>query len=98
MQTELGETFLMFYVTLGLILLINATILLYIKRLQDERYVHILSLAGRNAFVFLMMILPFLSALQFLSLPWIEPGFSVFVLWVSSFFVLYGSSYYYYRS
>ncbi|MFW9810235.1 MAG: hypothetical protein ACFFE6_12735 [Candidatus Thorarchaeota archaeon] len=98
MQIELGETFLMFYVTLGLVILINAIILVYIKNLQDERYAHILSLAGPNAFVFLMMVLPFLSALQFLGLPGIEPGFTVLVLWVSSFFVLYGSGYYYYRS
>jgi hypothetical protein len=98
MQTELGEPFLMFYVTLGLVLLFNAIILMYIKRIQDERYVHILSLAGRNAFVFLMIVLPFLSALHFLGHPWIVPGSSVFVLWVFSFFVLYGSSYYYYRS
>lgn len=98
MQIELSETFLMFYLTLGLILLFNVIILMYIKRLQDERYVHILSLAGRNAFVFLMIVLPFLSAFQFLGTPWILPGFSVLVLWASAFVVLYGSSYYYYRS
>lgn len=98
MQTEMGETFLMFYVTLGLVLLINTVILLYIKRIQDERYLQILGLGGRNAFVFVMIILPIISALQFMGLPWIVPGFSVFVLWISSFFALYGSSYYYYRS
>ncbi|MFW9871270.1 MAG: hypothetical protein ACFFEL_16705 [Candidatus Thorarchaeota archaeon] len=98
MQIELGEIFLMFYITLGLILLFNAIILMYIRRLQDERYIHILSLAGRNAFVFLMIVLPFLSALQFLGTQWILPGFSVFALWASAFVVLYGSSYYYYRS
>ncbi|MHA1965689.1 MAG: hypothetical protein ACW97G_14005 [Candidatus Thorarchaeota archaeon] len=98
MQTELDITLLLFNAMLGIILVINVIILLYIKRLQDERYVHILSLAGRNAFVFLMLTLPLLSALQFLSLPWIDPGVSVFVLWISALIVLYGSSYYYYRS
>ncbi|MHA1951705.1 MAG: hypothetical protein ACXAAO_02260 [Candidatus Thorarchaeota archaeon] len=98
MQTELGTTFVLFYVTLGLILLINMIIMLYIKRLQDERYVHILSIAGRNAFVFLMIGLPILSALQFLGLPWIETGCSSFVLWISSLVVFYMSSYYYYRN
>jgi hypothetical protein len=98
MQNELGTTLLLFNVILGLIILINAIMLIYIKRLQDERYVHILSLAGRNAFVFLMLALPLLSVLQFLGIPWIDPGVSVFVMWISALVVLYGFSYYYYRS
>ncbi|MFX1560365.1 MAG: hypothetical protein ACFFBL_07240 [Promethearchaeota archaeon] len=98
MQTDVGTTLLLFNVIIGLIIFINAIVLIYIKQLQDERYVHILGLAGRNAFVFLMLALPLLSALQFLGLPWIDSGVSVFVLWVSAFLVLYGFSYYYYRN
>lgn len=98
MQTEPGTTLLLFNVILGLIILINAIMLIYIKKLQDERYVHILVLAGRNTFVFLMMTLPLLSALLFLGVPWIDPGVSIFALWISAFVVLYGFSYYYYRS
>ena len=94
MQTKL----LLFNVIFGVVILINAIVLLYIKKLQDERYVHILSLAGRNAFVFLMLTLPLLSAVQFLNPLWIDLGVSVFVLWLSALFVLYGFSYYYYRS
>jgi hypothetical protein len=97
MQTEPSATLLLFNVIFGLIILINAIVLIYIKKLQDERYVHILSLAGRNAFVFLMLTLPLLSVLQFLGVAWIDPGVSIFVLWISALVVLYGFSYYYYR-
>ncbi|MHA2063354.1 MAG: hypothetical protein ACXABY_03115 [Candidatus Thorarchaeota archaeon] len=97
MQFEFGETLIVFNALLGAVLLINVLVLLYVKRLQDERYTHILSLAARNAFLFLMMVLPFLSALQFLNIAWIEPGLSVFAVWIVSLITLYASSYYYYR-
>ncbi len=97
MQSEFGESLIVFNVVLGAVLLANVLVLLYAKRLQDERYPHILSLAGRNAFLFLMMVLPFLSALQLLNIAWIEPGLSVFLVWIVSLVTLYASSYYYYR-
>jgi len=87
----------MFYLALGIILFANVLILLGVRRLQDERYVGILSSASRNAFIFLMVVLPFLSALQFVDLPWVEPGLSVFVVWTASLVILYASSYHYYR-
>ncbi|MFW9863847.1 MAG: hypothetical protein ACFFET_16275 [Candidatus Thorarchaeota archaeon] len=97
MQFEFGETLIVFNAMLGMVLLVNVLVLLYAKRLQDERYTHVLSLAGRNAFLFLMMVLPFLSALQLLNVTWFEPGLSVFAVWIASLLVLYASAYYYYR-
>ncbi|MFW9885712.1 MAG: hypothetical protein ACFFEX_15095 [Candidatus Thorarchaeota archaeon] len=97
MQFEFGETLIVFNAMLGMVLLVNVLVLLYAKRLQDERYTHVLSLAGRNAFLFLMMVLPFLSALQLLNVAWFEPGLSVFAVWIASLLVLYASAYYYYR-
>lgn len=82
---------------LGIILFANVLMLLGAKRLQDERYVEILSSASRNAFIFLMVALPILSALQFMDLNWVEPGLSVFVVWTASLAILYTSSYIYYR-
>jgi hypothetical protein len=98
MQFEFGANLIVFNVMLGAVLLINVLVLLYAKKLQDERYTHILSLAARNAFLFLMMALPFLSALQLLNMTWIEPGLSVFAVWIASLITLYASAYYYYRS
>ena len=97
MQFEFGETLIVFNAMLGTVLLVNVLVLLYAKRLQDERYTHVLSLAGRNAFLFLMMVLPFLSALQLLNVAWFEPGLLVFAVWIASLLVLYASAYYYYR-
>ena len=59
MQFEFGETLIAFNAMLGAMLLVNVLVLLYAKRLKDERYTHVLSLAARNAFLFLMMVLPF---------------------------------------
>ena len=98
MQFEFGETLIAFNAMLGAMLLVNVLVLLYAKRLKDERYTHVLSLAARNAFLFLMMVLPFLSALQLLNAIWIEPGLSVFTVWIASLIILYASAYYYYRS
>ncbi|MFX1261948.1 MAG: hypothetical protein ACFFAZ_07675 [Promethearchaeota archaeon] len=97
MQFEFGEALIVFNAVLGVVLVANALVLLYVKKLQDERYTHIMSLAGRNAFLFLMMVLPFLSALQILNLAWIEPGLSVFGVWIVSLIILYSSAYHYYR-
>jgi hypothetical protein len=97
MQFEFGETLVVFNAMLGAVLLVNVLVLLYAKRLQDERYTHVLSLSGRNAFLFLMMVLPFLSAIQLLNVTWIEPGLSVFAVWIASLITLYASAYYYYR-
>ncbi|MHA2432761.1 MAG: hypothetical protein ACXADO_05985 [Candidatus Thorarchaeota archaeon] len=97
MQNGISETFWMVNLALGIILFANVLILLGVKRLQDERYVEILSSASRNAFIFLMVALPFLSALQFVNLPWVEPGLSVFVVWTASLVIQYASSYHYYR-
>ncbi|MFW9846537.1 MAG: hypothetical protein ACFFD6_07305 [Candidatus Thorarchaeota archaeon] len=97
MQFEIDEALIVFNAMLGMILLANAFLLLRVKRLHDERYTHILSLAGRNAFLFLMMVLPLLSALQFMDFAWIEPGLSVFAVWIASLIILYTSGYYYYR-
>ncbi|MHA2209528.1 MAG: hypothetical protein ACXABV_10190 [Candidatus Thorarchaeota archaeon] len=94
---QLGETLIMFNAMLGIVLLVNVLVLVYAKRLQDERYIHVLTLAARNAFLFLMMVLPLLSALQLLNIAWIEPGLSVFAVWVVSLITLYASAYYYYR-
>lgn len=95
---QLGETLIVFNAILGAVLLVNVLVLLYAKKLQDERYTQVLSLAARNAFLFLMMVLPFLSALQLLNFAWIEPGLSVFVVWIASLITLYASACYYYRS
>ncbi|MHA2004309.1 MAG: hypothetical protein ACW960_09405 [Candidatus Thorarchaeota archaeon] len=88
MQFEFGETLVVFNAMLGAVLLVNVLVLLYAKRLQDERYTHVLSLSGRNAFLFLI---------QLLNVTWIEPGLSVFAVWIASLITLYASAYYYYR-
>lgn len=98
MQSPIDETLIVFNAIIGVILLANVLVMLYVKKLQDERYVHILGRAGRNGFLFLMMALPFLSIFQFLSSGWIENGVSVLLVWVSSLVVFYGSSWYYYKS
>jgi hypothetical protein len=96
-KMQLDEILIVFNAMLGAVLLVNVLVLLYVKKLQDERYTHILSLGARNAFIFLMMILPLLSALQLLNIAWIEPGLSVFAVWLASLITLYASTYYYYR-
>ncbi|MFX1369762.1 MAG: hypothetical protein ACFFAY_14290 [Promethearchaeota archaeon] len=97
MQPLIDETLIVFNAIVGVVLLVNVLVILYVKKLQDERYVNILGRAGRNGFLFLMMVLPFLSIFQFLSSGWSENGVSVLVVWISSLLVFYGSSYYYYK-
>ncbi|MHA1909737.1 MAG: hypothetical protein ACW98Y_20735 [Candidatus Thorarchaeota archaeon] len=82
---------------IGITVLLNAILLFRVKQLQDERYIHVLTKAGRNSFVFLMIILPVLSIILLVQPSWLESGTAVFAVWIASFIILYSSGYFYYR-
>ncbi|MFW9871325.1 MAG: hypothetical protein ACFFFO_16055 [Candidatus Thorarchaeota archaeon] len=71
----------------------------YMRRFYDERFTQIMNLAARNAFVFLLIILPMSSIV----LIWVEEvtlqiaAGLVVVPWMSSLVILYLSLFYYYR-
>jgi uncharacterized membrane protein len=71
----------------------------YLRRFQDERFSQIMNLAARNAFVFLVIILPMSSVVlirvEEITLQ-ITAGL-IFVPWISSLVILYLSLFYYYR-
>ena len=71
----------------------------YMRRFQDERFKQIMNLAARNAFVFLLIILP-LSSLVLIRVEemtlQIAAGL-IFVPWISSLVIMYLSLFYYYR-
>ncbi|RDE15748.1 MAG: hypothetical protein C4K49_05825 [Candidatus Thorarchaeota archaeon] len=71
----------------------------YMRRFQDERFRLIMSLAARNAFVFLLIILP-LSSLVLIRVEEVTLQIAaglIFVPWISSLVILYVSLFYYYR-
>lgn len=71
----------------------------YMRRFHDERFTHIMNLAARNAFVFLVIILP-MSSIVFIRVEEITLQIAaglVFVPWISSLVILYLSLFYYYR-
>ncbi|MHA1961166.1 MAG: hypothetical protein ACW99U_13135 [Candidatus Thorarchaeota archaeon] len=96
MQTSNLGTLFLLNAILGVVLFANVLVLLYVRRLRDERYNQILSLGGRNGFIFLMAVLPSLSMLHALQPGWIDPCLGDFAIWIVSFVVLYVSSFYYY--
>jgi uncharacterized membrane protein len=71
----------------------------YMQRFYDERFTQIMNLAARNAFVFLVMVLPLtvivLIQVQEITLQ-IAAGL-VFVPWILSLVILYISLFYYYQ-
>jgi uncharacterized membrane protein len=71
----------------------------YMRRFQDERFTQIMNLAARNAFVFLVIILP-LSSIVLIRVEEITLQITaglIFVPWLSSLVILYLSLFYYYR-
>jgi uncharacterized membrane protein len=71
----------------------------YLRRFQDERFTQIMNLAARNAFVFLVIILP-LSSIVLIRVEEITLQITsglIFVPWISSLVILYLSLFYYYR-
>lgn len=71
----------------------------YLQRLKDERFTHIMNLAARNAFVFLMFALPLGSVVLVLAeeITLQITAVLIFVPWMSSLVILYLSLLYYYR-
>jgi uncharacterized membrane protein len=71
----------------------------YMKRFYDERFSQIMNLAARNAFVFLVILLP-LSSIVLISVEEVTLQIAaglVFVPWIASLAILYMSLFYYYR-
>jgi hypothetical protein len=71
----------------------------YMRRFYDERFTHIMNLAARNAFVFLLIILP-MSSIVFIRVEEITLQIAagvVIVPWLLSLVILYLSLFYYYR-
>jgi uncharacterized membrane protein len=71
----------------------------YMRRFQDERFTQIMNLAARNAFVFLVIVLP-LSSIVLIRVEEITLQITaglIFVPWISSLVILYLSLFYYYR-
>jgi len=71
----------------------------YMRRFYDERFTQIMNLAARNAFVFLVIILP-MSSIVLIRVEEITLQITaglIFVPWVSSLVILYLSLFYYYR-
>lgn len=67
------------------------------EKYQDKRFTHILNLAARNGFVFLLFALPWTGALIALDLLIFDALAAVLSLWFSSIAVMYGSGVYYFR-
>jgi uncharacterized membrane protein len=71
----------------------------YMRRFYDERFTQIMNLAARNAFVFLLIILP-LSSIVLIRIEEITLQITaglIFVPWISSLVIMYLSLFYYYR-
>ncbi|MFW9768102.1 MAG: hypothetical protein ACFFF9_02220 [Candidatus Thorarchaeota archaeon] len=71
----------------------------YMRRFYDERFTQIMNLAARNAFVFLVIILP-LTSIVLVSVEEVTLQIAaglVVVPWISSLIILYLSLFYYYR-
>jgi len=71
----------------------------YLRRFQDERFIQIMTLAARNAFLFLVIILP-LSSIVLIRVEEITLQITaglIFVPWISSLVILWLSLFYYYR-
>jgi uncharacterized membrane protein len=71
----------------------------YLNRFQDERFSQLMNLAARNAFVFLVIILP-LSSIVLIRVEEITLQITaglIFVPWILSLVILYVSLFYYYR-
>ncbi len=71
----------------------------YLRRFQDERFTQIMTLAARNAFLFLAIILP-LSSIVLIRVEEITLQITaglIFVPWISSLVILWLSLFYYYR-
>ncbi|MHA2085719.1 MAG: hypothetical protein ACXABD_18385 [Candidatus Thorarchaeota archaeon] len=90
-----GDIFL-YNAIVGLILFANVIVIIYLRKVQDERYMQVLTKAGRNSFLFLMIVLPYAGALPFLGASLIECGYIIFSVWIASLVVLYCSGFYYY--
>ena len=70
----------------------------YMRRFHDERFTQIMNLAARNAFVFLMIILP-LSSIVLIRVEEITLQITaglIFLPWISSLVILWLSLFYYY--
>lgn len=71
----------------------------YLQRFKDERFSHIMNLAARNAFVYLMILLP-MSSVVFILFEEITLQIAaglIFVPWMSSLVIFWLSLFYYYR-
>ena len=71
----------------------------YMRRFYDERFTQIMNLAARNAFVFLLIILP-LSSIVLIRIEEITLQITaglIFIPWISSLVIMYLSLFYYYR-
>lgn len=71
----------------------------YLRRFHDERFSQIMNLAARNAFVFLVIILP-LSSIVLIRVEEITLQITaglIFVPWISALVILWLSLFYYYR-
>jgi uncharacterized membrane protein len=71
----------------------------YLNRFQDERFSQLMNLAARNAFVFLVIILP-LNSIVLIRVEEITLQITaglIFVPWILSLVILYVSLFYYYR-
>ncbi|MFX1483153.1 MAG: hypothetical protein ACFFCP_08185 [Promethearchaeota archaeon] len=71
----------------------------YMRRFYDERFTQIMNLAARNAFFFLVIILPltFVVLIPVGNITLQMAAGLVFVPWISALVILYVSLYYYYR-
>ncbi len=71
----------------------------YLRRFYDERFTQIMNLAARNAFVFLVIILP-MSSVVLIQVEEVTLQITaglIFVPWIASLVILYLSLFYYYR-
>ncbi|KXH75885.1 MAG: hypothetical protein AM326_08395 [Candidatus Thorarchaeota archaeon SMTZ-45] len=71
----------------------------YLRRFHDERFTQIMNLAARNAFVFLVIILP-MSSVVLIQVEEVTLQITaglIFVPWIASLGILYLSLFYYYR-
>lgn len=96
MQFNLEAIFI-YNAIFGAVLLANAVILLYVKKLQDERYIQVLTKAVQVPFIFLMVALPIVSILHLMNVVWFEASAGITLVWIVSITILYLSSYYYYK-
>jgi len=71
----------------------------YLQRFKDERFTQLMNLAARNAFVYLIILLPMSSVvlIRFEEITLQIAAGLIFVPWMSSLVIYFLSLFYYYR-